>query len=341
MVNRIPCLSFAVALLVASAFACGSPASPGASPSDPAPAGGEPSEAGGEPSEAGDEPAVSLDGGTTPRVDGSPPTKDSGTKDSALPVSTDCSGKTFLIAKVVPMPSGYTVAGFSAFSDFLFTTQANPRKLFRHSIADVSAGMLQVLGNDSFYHPEEVIHSVAGGFPYTLSARRITEVTKNGVTTYRVRLGSDANLGDETGNLPTLDASSRITTMVRPNTPAAGATPLYVVRAGAEVYAKESSGQVWSLVASLSGSGVSAWEGLAVSSEKSRALHLFFKAMLAGGQTGIVEQRWTNALAADADAPVLVFADANAAPFGVSQDGCRLYASRQNGATIEVVIYAR
>ncbi len=342
MVHRFPRLSLVLALLpafLASIVACGSSAASGTSAADPSaplpvgPSGDD------RPSEAGATPPPGNDGG--PAADASlPPTKDSGTTDSGPIAVASCSGKPFLVAKIVPMPSGYTVAGFSAFSDFLFTTQATPRKLFRHSIADVSTGVLQVLGDDPFYHPEEVIASVAGGLSSTLSARRITSVTHAGVATYRVRYGSDANLGDDTGNLPTLDASSRITTMYRPNTPAAGATGLYVVRVGAEVYAKPASGAVWSLLASLSGSGVSAWEGLAVSADKSRALHLFFKAAI-GGQAGIVEQRWTNALAADADAPVLVLANADAVPFGVSEDGCALYASRSTGATLEVVIYKR
>lgn len=350
MLNRLRRLSLLSALVpafIATGIACTAesnlgdyPAS-GGPPTDPADPGAVDPIGNSGNGDGVDAASAPKDSGAPPKLpDGGPSTNDSGTKDASQPVG--CAGKAFLIAKVVPMPSGYTVAGFgSASASLYFTTQANPRKLYLHSIADVATGNLQVLGEDSFYHPEEVISSVAGGFFASLSARRITAVTNGGLTTYRVRAGSDANLDDFTGNLPTLDATSRITSMYRWNAGGVGKTGLFVVRAGAEVYSKPNMGLTWSLVATLSGSGTSAWEGLALTSDPTTALRFFFKATIAGGQQGIVEQRWPNALASDAEAPVLVFANANATPFGVSDDGCNLYASRLNGSTLEIVIYTR
>ncbi|WP_394834203.1 hypothetical protein LVJ94_47660 [Pendulispora rubella] len=284
-----------------------------------------------------DDPLASApDGGCDP----GPPT-DAGT-DTGADAGGTCRGTPFHEALVVPLPSTYTVAGFTFFSgyrefeEFDFATQQDPRRVLHHAHDDFVNGNLQVLREDQIYHPEERILSLAKN-------QRISEITRSGqLREYRVRQSSDANLQDYTYNLPTLGPTSVMTTVDRWNTPSTGRTEYYLVRNGAEIYQKEGYKTVWSMAANLAGSGTSAWEGLAATSEESTGgLVLFLNAKLDAGGYGIFEQRWPNSLPSSAGPAALVMPNTHAVPFGVSDDGCELYASRKNGSNLEVVVYRR
>ncbi|WP_394844707.1 hypothetical protein LZC95_47635 [Pendulispora brunnea] len=271
--------------------------------------------------------ATAADGGCDPA-----PPNDAGTDAGGV-----CRGTPFQQALVVPLPSTYTVAGYTfGYREFDFATQQDPRRILHHAHDDFVNGNLQIQQEEQIYHPEERILSVAG-------YQRISKITRAGQPSeYRVRQSSDANLMDYTYNLPTLGPTSVMTTVDRWNTPGTGRTEYYLVRNGAEIYEKEGYKTVWSMAANLTGSGTSGWEGLAATSEESTGgLVLFLGGKLNTGGYGIFEQRWPNSLPSSAGTATLVVPNTNDIPFGVSDDGCELYASRKNGAALEVVIYRR
>lgn len=262
--------------------------------------------------------------------------------------AASCWGKPFALAVTVPMPSSYRLAGFEASSGFasgrklVFFAEGTPRHIFSHRALDIESGNLTVDTDESIFQPEETVYALA-------TSREDSEVTwrlvkfigSDGGTYYRVRADSDANLSDYTFNLTGITAESVMTSSYMPAANNSGKWSYYFARNGQEVQRGDWAHGTWSMVASLNGSGTTNWQGLAIAADPIAGLRVFLRASITGGGSGLIEQRWPNALAASAEPPILVFSGGDAIPFGVAEDGCALYASHLNAGILEVLIYRR
>ncbi|MFO0679694.1 MAG: hypothetical protein U0169_24415 [Polyangiaceae bacterium] len=275
-----------------------------------------------------------------------------------------CFGRTFAAPVTIPMPAGTTVAGIVAataasgtqYQELLFVEPADgdPQKLVRRRVVRLEAGDFTVESSSNLYSTAETVLGLAA--VDTFAAWRLGEFSTDAGLRYRIRLGSDANLEDETWNLLGATHASSITAAwIRPQG-SIGMDGTYFVRSGAVVVSSTKLANAWTQVVDLSAAGSHEWQGLAIAPDPSQGLRVFVNASVdadadagaeagavgdGGATSGIVEHRAPNALASSVTRPVLVAPATDAVPFGASADGCALFARRANGAVVETLIFRR
>ncbi|MDC0743312.1 hypothetical protein [Polyangium mundeleinium] len=230
------------------------------------------------------------------------------------------------------MPSTYTTAGYDPYNlVFSFYTPGSPARILQHAEDVFLMGDLTIKFNKPVYYELEAPPSSMVG------SMVLGKLTTNPL--YHLITGDQPNPTISTYNLPPLGPTDSVTRVLTNGSPS---TQYTYTRAGSEVWEIPDISNTWSPVATLGNAGTSDWKGLAVRRNPTKERFYFTQATITGGGSGIIEQRWPNALPSEAAPPVVVYPGTDLVPIGITPKGCELYTSRKKAqGGIEVVVLER